>query len=136
MVKENALLNNLEIETEVADVFEKLRSCRKNGEKFDVIVLDPPAFTKSADTVKEGYKGYKDVNINALKIINEGGYLITCSCSQHLTLPLFLQMIKESVFESGRRARLVEIRTQGKDHAVSVGYDESLYLKAAVLKIY
>lgn len=136
LVKENALLNNLEIETEVADVFEKLRSCRKNGEKFDVIVLDPPAFTKSADTVKEGYKGYKDVNINALKIINEGGYLITCSCSQHLTLPLFLQMIKESVFESGRRARLVEIRTQGKDHAVSVGYDESLYLKVAVLKIY
>ena len=136
LVKENALLNNLEIETEVADVFEKLRSCRKNGEKFDVIVLDPPAFTKSSDTVKEGYKGYKDVNINALKIINEGGYLITCSCSQHLTLPLFLQMIKESVFESGRRARLVEIRTQGKDHAVSVGYDESLYLKVAVLKIY
>ena len=136
MVKENALLNNLEIETEVADVFEKLRSCRKGGEKFDVIVLDPPAFTKSADTVKEGYKGYKDVNINALKIINEGGYLITCSCSQHLTLPLFLQMIKESVFESGRRARRVEIRTQGKDHAVSMGYDERLYFKVAVLKTY
>ena len=129
------MLNNLEIETEVADVFEKLRSCRKNGEKFDVIVLDPPAFTKSADTVKEGYKGYKDVNINALKIISEGGYLITCSCSQHLTLPLFLQMIKESVFESGVRAKLVELRTQGKDHAVCIGYDESLYLKVAVIKV-
>ena len=76
------------------------------------------------------------MNINALKIINEGGYLITSSCSKHLTIPLFLQMIKESVFESGRRARLVEIRTQGKDHAVSVGNDESLYLKVAVLKIY
>lgn len=136
LVKENALINDLEIETEVADVFEKLRSCRKNGEKFDVVVLDPPAFTKSADTVKEGYKGYKDVNINALKIINEGGYLVTCSCSQHLTLSLFLQMVKESVFESGRRARLAELRTQGKDHAVSVGYDESLYLKVAVLKVY
>ena len=135
LVKENAKLNGLEINTEIADVFEYLRTARKNGDKYDVIVLDPPAFTKSADTVKEGYKGYKDINVNALKIVNKGGYLITCSCSQHLTLPLFLQMVKESVFESGRRAKFVELRTQGKDHAVSVGYDESLYLKVAVLKV-
>ena len=136
LVEKNARLNALEINTRVADVFEALREYRKSGEKFGVIVLDPPAFTKTADTVKAGYKGYKDINANALKLVEKGGYLVTCSCSQHLTLPLFLQMIKESVFESGRRARLVEIRTQGKDHAVSVGYDESLYLKAAVLKIY
>lgn len=136
LVEKNAKLNDLEIKTRVADVFEALREYRKSGEKFGVIVLDPPAFTKTADTVKAGYKGYKDINANALKLVEKGGYLVTCSCSQHLTLPLFLQMIKESVFESGRRARLVEIRTQGKDHAVSVGYDESLYLKVAVLKIY
>mgnify|MGYP005753824139 CR=1 FL=1 len=136
LVKENAALNGLEIKTEVADVFEFLRNCRKEKKTYDVIVLDPPAFTKSVDTVKDGYRGYKDVNVNAMKILKEGGYLITCSCSQHLTLPLFLQMIKESVFESGVRAKLIELRTQGKDHAVSVGYDESLYLKVAVLKIF
>ena len=116
--------------------FDLLKEYESSGEKFDVIILDPPAFTKSVNTVKDGYRGYKDININAMKILKEGGYLVTCSCSQHLTLPLFLQMIKESVFESGVKAKLVELRTQGKDHAVSVGYDESLYLKVAVLKIF
>lgn len=135
LVEKNAKLNDLEIKTRVADVFEALREYRKSGEKFGVIVLDPPAFTKTADTVKAGYKGYKDINANALKLVEKGGYLVTCSCSQHLTLPLFLQMIKESVFESGVRAKLVELRTQGKDHAVCIGYDESLYLKIAVIKV-
>ena len=135
LVKENAALNNLEIKTETADVFEKLREYRKEKRKFGVVVLDPPAFTKSADTVKEGYKGYKDVNINGLKLVEKGGYLVTCSCSQHLTLNLFLQMIKESVMESGVKAKLVEIRMQGKDHATVIGYDESLYLKVAVIHI-
>ncbi len=135
LVEKNAKLNDLEIKTRVADVFEALREYRKSGEKFGVIVLDPPAFTKTADTVKAGYKGYKDINANALKLVEKGGYLVTCSCSQHLTLPLFLQMIKQSVFESGVRAKLVELRTQGKDHAVCIGYDESLYLKVAVIKV-
>lgn len=135
LVEKNARLNALEINTRVADVFEALREYRKSGEKFGVIVLDPPAFTKTADTVKAGYKGYIDINANALKLVEKGGYLVTCSCSQHLTLPLFLQMIKESVFESGVRAKLVELRTQGKDHAVCIGYDESLYLKVAVIKV-
>ena len=135
LVKENAALNGLDIKTEVADVFEKLREYRKDKRKFGVVVLDPPAFTKSADTVKEGYKGYKDVNINGLKLVEKGGYLVTCSCSQHLTLGLFLQMIKESVIESGVRAKLVEIRMQGKDHSTFIGYDESLYLKVAVIKV-
>lgn len=135
LVEKNARLNALEIKTRVADVFEALREYRKSGEKFGVIVLDPPAFTKTADTVKAGYKGYKDINANALKLVEKGGYLVTCSCSQHLTLPLFLQMIKESVFESGVRAKLVELRMQGKDHAVCIGYDESLYLKVAVIKV-
>lgn len=135
LVEKNTRLNALEINTRVADVFEALREYRKSGEKFGVIVLDPPAFTKTADTVKAGYKGYKDINANALKLVEKGGYLVTCSCSQHLTLPLFLQMIKESVFESGVRAKLVELRTQGKDHAVCIGYDESLYLKVAVIKV-
>lgn len=135
MVKQNAKLNNMEIKTEVGDVFEKLRDYRKEGKKFDVVILDPPAFTKSADTVKAGYKGYKDININGLKLVSSGGYLITCSCSHHINTSLFLQMINESVFESGVSAKLVELRSQGKDHSTMIGNDEGLYLKVAVLKI-
>lgn len=135
LVEQNAKLNGLDIKCVTADVFEYLRQCRENGENFDVIVLDPPAFTKTVDTVKEGYRGYKDINKKALKLVKNGGYLITCSCSQHLTLNLFMQMVKESVAESGVKAKLVELRMQGKDHAVTIGYDESLYLKVAVIKI-
>lgn len=135
LVEQNAKLNGLDINCVTADVFDYLRECREKGDFFDVIVLDPPAFTKTVDTVKEGYRGYKDINKKALKLVKKGGYLITCSCSQHLTLNLFMQMVKESVLESGVKAKLVELRMQGKDHAVTIGYDESLYLKVAVVKI-
>lgn len=135
LLNKNASMNGLKITTVQADVFDILRKYRAEKRKFGVVVLDPPAFTKSADTVKEGYAGYRDINVNALKIVEKGGYLMTCSCSQHLTLNLFLKMVEESVSLSGVRAKLVEIRTQGKDHAGIIGFDEGLYLKAAVLKI-
>ena len=108
---------------------------KKKGEMYDVVILDPPAFTKSADTVNAAIKGYKDINILGLKLVNHGGYLITCSCSQHLSLQAFLNMINESVFESGVKAKLVEIRTQGKDHSNLIGTEQSLYLKSAVLYV-
>lgn len=134
-VKEHVALNKLNnIETICDDVFEKLREYRHEKKKFDVIILDPPAFTKSKDTVKAGYLGYRDINILALKLLNKNGILITCSCSQHLTLNLFLDMIKESVAFSGVNAQLVELRTQGKDHASLIGSDEGLYLKLAVVR--
>lgn len=136
-VKRNAELNGYtNINAIQADVFDQLRLYKKERQKFDVIVLDPPAFTKSKDTVKAGYHGYRDINMLALRQINKGGYLITCSCSQHLTLNLFLEMLKESVAASGVNARLVELRTQGKDHATLIGTDEALYLKVAVLHIF
>ena len=135
-VKEHVALNKLNnIETICDDVFEKLREYRHEKKKFDVIILDPPAFTKSKDTVKAGYLGYRDINILALKLLNKNGILITCSCSQHLTLNLFLDMIKESVAFSGVNAQLVELRTQGKDHASLIGSDEGLYLKLAVVRV-
>ena len=135
-VKENAKLNNLDnINPICDDVFLKLREYKKEGKKFDVIILDPPAFTKSIDTVKEGYKGYLDINMLALKLLNPGGYLITCSCSQHLTLPLFMKMIEESSNFSGVKTRLVELRFQGKDHAMLLSLPESLYLKVAILNV-
>ena len=135
-VRQNAELNGFEnIETVCADVFSKLREYKAEKRKFDVVILDPPAFTKSADTVKSAVKGYKDINITGLKIVNHGGFLITCSCSQHLTVQGFLNMINESVFESGVKAKLVELRTQGKDHASLIGTEQSLYLKVAILYI-
>ncbi len=134
-VNKNAKLNNLEIKTVKADVFNLLREYRKQKKKFGVVILDPPAFTKSADTVKQAYNGYKDINVQGLKLVEKGGYLVTCSCSQHLSVTSFLNMVNESVFESGVSAKLVEFRTQGKDHATLIGTEQSLYLKVAVLKI-
>lgn len=135
LVEKNAKLNGFDIETKQADVFEFLRETRREKKKYDVVILDPPAFTKTADTVKQACKGYKDINVQGLKITEKGGYLITCSCSQHLSVQNFLDVIKESVFESGVAAKLVEFRTQSKDHATLIGLDQSLYLKVAVLKI-
>ena len=135
-VKENAKLNNITtINPECADVFLKLREYKKEGRKFDVIILDPPAFTKSIDTVKEGYKGYLDINMLALKLLNKGGILITCSCSQHLTLPLFMKMIEEASNYSGVKTRLMELRFQGKDHGMLLALPEALYLKVAILNV-
>lgn len=135
-INKNAKLNDFEnINAVCCDVFEQLRKYRKDGDRFDIIVLDPPAFTKSKDTVKDGYRGYRDINIQALKIINKGGYLVTCSCSQHLTINLFLEMIKESVAHSGIKAKMVEFRTQSRDHGTLVGLDEGIYLKVAILEI-
>ena len=136
MVNVNAKLNNLtNINAIRCDVFEKLREYKKNNEKFDLIVLDPPAFIKSASTVKEGYNGYLDINTLALKLVNKGGYLITCSCSQHLTLQLFTKLIEESVNHSKVKAKLIEIKFQARDHASLINLSESLYLKVAVIKV-
>jgi len=136
LVNRNASLNGFtNIKTVKADVFDYLRLLKTEKQKFDVIILDPPAFTKSIDTVKAGYRGYRDINMQALKLLNKGGYLITCSCSQHLTLNLFLEMLKESISITGVNAKLVELRTQAKDHAILIGLDEALYLKVAVLHV-
>ena len=135
-VEENAKLNGFtNVNAIQADVFEKLREYRKEGRKFDVIVLDPPAFTKSKDTGKEGYKGYKDINIQALKLLTPNGILITCSCSQHLTVNLFNDMIKESLMQAGVQAKMLEFRVQSRDHGTLIGLDEGLYLKVAVLAL-
>ena len=133
-VRRNAKTNGLDTVTTVkADVFALLREYHGTGEKFDMIVLDPPAFTKSSDTVKEGYKGYLDINTLALKLLSPNGVLVTCSCSQHLTLPLFLRMIEEASDHAKVRVKLSELRVQSPDHAALLTMDETLYLKVAVL---
>ena len=135
-VRENATLNGLQSVTTLrADVFDLLREYHRAGECFDLIVLDPPAFTKSSDTVKEGYKGYLDINALALKLLPRGGTLVTCSCSQHLTLPLFLKMLSEAADRAGVRVKLSELRVQSPDHAPILTMDETLYLKTAILTL-
>ena len=135
LVELNAKNNNFEIKTVEADVFELLREYKKDGKKFGVVILDPPAFAKTTDTVKNALKGYKDINILGLKLVEKGGYLITCSCSQHVSVASFIDMISESAAESGVKAKLVEMRYQSKDHAVLIGTDSALYLKVAILKV-
>ncbi len=134
-VRKNAEMNGFKNITTVAvDVFELLKDYKKEGKKFDVIVLDPPAFIKTVDSVKNGYYGYRDINTQALKLLNDGGTLITCSCSQHLTVPLFMQMLTEASVAAKTPVRFVELRTQARDHAFLLGAEEGLYLKVAVLK--
>ena len=135
-VKANAKLNGFNnIHPICIDVFKALRDYKENKDLFDVVILDPPAFTKSIDTVKEGYKGYLDINTLGLKLVKKGGYLITCSCSQHLTLSLFMKMINEAINHANIKAKLVDLRFQGKDHASLLNMDEALYLKVAIIQV-
>lgn len=135
-VKRNAELNGLKnIKTICGDVFELLRSFKKEGKKFGVVVLDPPAFCKSVSEVKDAYRGYKDINILGIKLVESGGFLVTSSCSHYMTLPLFSKMIEEAARESGRRVRLVEIKGQAPDHPSLVTEEETQYLKFFVLQV-
>ncbi len=135
-VRENASLNRFHnIQTEQADVFELLREKRKNGEKYDLVVLDPPAFCKSASEAKDAYRGYKDINILGMKLVKSGGYLATCSCSHYMTLPMFEKMLADAAKESGRRVRVLEMKIQAPDHPALLGEDETLYLKFFVLQV-
>ncbi|MBO4538770.1 MAG: class I SAM-dependent rRNA methyltransferase, partial [Clostridia bacterium] len=136
-VRKNAEMNGFKnVTTVAADVFELLKDYKKEGKKFDVIILDPPAFIKTVDSVKNGYYGYRDIITQALKLLNDGGTLVTCSCSQHLTVPLFMQMLTEASVAAKTPVRFVELRTQARDHAFLLGAEEGLYLKVAVLKKY
>lgn len=135
-VRKNADLNGLtNVKTEQADVFELLRERRKTGEKYDLVVLDPPAFCKSAGEVKDAYRGYKDINVLGIKLVKKGGFLATCSCSHYMTLPLFERMLSEAAKESGRRVRVLEMRTQAPDHPALLNEEETQYLKFFILQV-
>ena len=135
-VRQNAILNNLtNVTTMQGDVFEVLRQFKREGKTFDTIILDPPAFCKSASEVKNAYKGYKDINILGMKLVKSGGYLISSSCSHYMTFPLFQNMLCDAARESGRKVRIVEIRTQSPDHPSMLSTDESLYLKFFVMQV-
>ena len=135
-VSDNARLNGIEnITTLQGDVFEVLRDFRREKRQFDTVILDPPAFCKTADEVKDAYRGYKDINLTAMKIVKSGGFLITCSCSHYMTMPLFEKMLIDAARESGRRVRSVEVKTQAPDHPSLLCAEETQYLKFFVLQV-
>jgi len=101
-----------------------------------VVILDPPAFTKSKETVKDAIRGYKEINLRAMKIINEGGFLITCSCSQHISSDAFLDIIKDAAYDTHKNIRLIEKRTQSKDHPILLASNETEYLKCVILQVF
>lgn len=135
-VRDNASLNGIEnITTLCGDVFQLLRNFKKDKKSFDTVILDPPAFCKTADEVKDAYRGYKDINLSAMKIVKSGGYLITCSCSHYMSFTLFEKMLIEAARESGRTIRSVEIKTQAPDHPSLLCAEETQYLKFYVLQV-
>ena len=135
-VKRNAELNGFtNVTTKCGDVFEILRNYKQSGEKFDVVVLDPPAFCKSQNEVKDAYRGYKDINILGMKIVKDGGFLVTSSCSHYMTFNLFEKMLIEAAKESRKKVRCVEIKSQAPDHPSLLCADETQYLKYFVLFI-
>ena len=131
----NAKLNSFDnINVICDDTFNYLRS-ENIKNLYDVIVLDPPAFTKNKDSLKKAYKGYKEINLQALKIIKSGGYLLTFSCSQHMTPNLFFEMINDAVKDSKRTVQLVDFKIQAPDHPTLLNSDEQLYLKCVILRV-
>ena len=135
--RENAVLNNLQnvVTFECCDVFDLLPKLESEGRKFDMVILDPPAFTKSRNSVKNAVKGYREINLRAMKIIKENGFLVTCSCSHFMTYELFAQTISQAAKNVHRRLRQIEYRTQAPDHPILWSADESYYLKFYIFQV-
>ena len=133
----NAQLNNLSnVEFREANVFDALREFEGRGERFDVIVLDPPAFAKNRASLKSALRGYKEINLRALKLLPAGGVLITCTCSYHVSEQLFLEILGEAAIDARRRVQIVEKRMQASDHPVLLGMPETYYLKCAIARVF
>ncbi len=130
---QNADRNNLTAQFKTADVFDELRFLEKRHERFGCIVLDPPAFVKSRSKVREALKGYKEINLRAMRLLEHSGVLVTCSCSHHVDQELFREMLIDAASSTGRRARILEIRTQARDHPVLLAAKETQYLKCFIL---
>ena len=135
--RENARLNGLEerVRFECADVFELLPRLERQGERYDVVILDPPAFTKSRNSVKNAAKGYREINLRGMRLVRDGGFLATCSCSHFMEPELFAKTIREAAAGAHRRLRQVEFRTQGPDHPILWAADQSYYLKFYVFQV-
>lgn len=134
---ENARLNRLEdrVSFQCADVFELLPALEAAKRSFDVVILDPPAFTKSRNSVKNAVKGYREINLRGLKLVRNGGFLVTCSCSHFMEPELFAKTIREAAAGAHKRLRQVEFRTQACDHPILWAADQSYYLKFYIFQV-
>jgi 23S rRNA (cytosine1962-C5)-methyltransferase len=134
----NAMRNGLQdtVHFRVADVLDELPKMNKEGKQYDVVILDPPAFTKSREATKAAIRGYREINMQGLKLVKDGGYLATCSCSHFMTPELFTKTINEAANAVHRRLRQVEYRTQAADHPILWSGDEnSYYLKFYIFQV-
>ncbi len=135
IARRNAELNNFNnVEFREANVFDALRDMENAGERFDTIVLDPPAFAKNRGSIKAAARGYKEINLRALKMLNPGGALITCTCSYHMSEEVFLGIIAEAAVDAHCRLQVVEKRTQSSDHPILLGVPETYYLKCVIAR--
>ena len=135
--RENAALNGMDGQVGFAcrDVFDLLPELERRDERFDLVILDPPAFTKSRASVKKAVRGYREINRRGIALVRDGGYLATCSCSHFMTPELFAQTVGEAARDARRRLRQVEYRTQSPDHPILWGADESYYLKFYIFQV-
>jgi 23S rRNA (cytosine1962-C5)-methyltransferase len=134
--RNNAKLNGIEnVEFREANVFDALREMEADGERFDTIVLDPPAFAKNRASLKSALRGYKEINLRALKLLNPGGVLVTCTCSYHVSEELFLGILATAAVDAKRRVQILEKRMQGRDHPVLLGMPETYYLKCVIARV-
>ena len=137
LVRRNAVLNNVEdqIKTTCANVFDLAKAYSDEGRKYGLVICDPPAFAKSKKVLDSAYRGYKELNLRCMKMVESGGYLVSCSCSQFMTPELFLKMLREAAADSGRTVRLLEILMQSRDHPASLAAEQYLYLKGYIMQI-
>ena len=133
----NAALNGLSdnVKFICEDVFELLPELEEKGEKFDVVILDPPAFTKSRNSIKNAVKGYREINLRAMKLVKDGGFLATCSCSHFMNEGLFKSMLHEAALAAGVSLRQIEARQQSCDHPILWNVPETSYLKFYIFQI-
>jgi 23S rRNA (cytosine1962-C5)-methyltransferase len=133
-VKQNAARNGIAVDARVGNVFDELRGLDRLGERFDTIVLDPPAFAKNKAAVSNARAGYKEINLRALKLLNPGGTLVTCSCSYNVNEGTFAEIVYEAAVDAQAHVTVVEKRMQGRDHPVLLGVPETYYLKCFILR--
>ncbi|MEA5016532.1 MAG: class I SAM-dependent rRNA methyltransferase [Candidatus Limiplasma sp.] len=135
---ENARLNGVEstVRFECANAFDYLRQAQDSHRQYDVVILDPPAFTKTRSAVSGALRGYKEINLRGMKLVKDGGYLVTCSCSHHVLPPLFLQMLCDAQKDARVLLRQVEYRTQGRDHPILPAAPETQYLKCGIFQVF
>jgi 23S rRNA (cytosine1962-C5)-methyltransferase len=134
--RRNAQINDItNIEFHEANVFDALREIETSGERFDTVVLDPPAFAKNRASISAAARGYKEINLRAIKLLKPGGVLVSCTCSYHMSEELFLKLIAEAANDAHRRLQLLEKRTQASDHPILFGVPETYYLKCVIARV-